>query len=166
MILAARFVYPAAFCGVTGFKPSQFTVSLEGALPLSQSLDSVGPIAKSVTDCELAWQVLSGQHDLAQASAQEHIIVPTNFGLDDADSEVKTAFEAFLSQLKAIPGMKVEEKPLAFFSTYKELPIWQFSAVESSRYYQEGLGVSLDELDPRSLRVWLAHNTSVKKSLP
>src|SRR5687768_13253619 len=39
---------PAALCGIVGFKPSQWRVPIEGAFPLSFSLDSIGPLARSV----------------------------------------------------------------------------------------------------------------------
>ncbi|GAB3488886.1 amidase family protein [Marinomonas epiphytica] len=140
---------PAAFCGVTGFKPTQQSVSLQGALPLSNSLDSIGPIANKVSDCEAAWRVLSGETGVAEEATQAHFIVPTNFGFDDMDATVKTAFNDFVNKLKKLPGITVEEKVLSIFDEYKKLPVWQFSAVESSRYYQDGLGVALESLDPR-----------------
>ena len=42
---------PAAFCGIVGFRPTQGRVSREGVLPLAPSLDSVGPLATSVSSC-------------------------------------------------------------------------------------------------------------------
>ncbi len=42
---------PAALCGVVGFKPTQFRVSRDGAIPLSTTLDSIGPLANSVACC-------------------------------------------------------------------------------------------------------------------
>src|SRR6266571_7398043 len=51
---------PAAFCGVVGFKPSKFRVPTEGAFPLSYTLDSVGPIARSVSACAAADAVMAG----------------------------------------------------------------------------------------------------------
>jgi aspartyl-tRNA(Asn)/glutamyl-tRNA(Gln) amidotransferase subunit A len=50
---------PSALCGVTGFKPSRQRVPTDGAFPLSYSLDSIGPLAKSVADCAKADQVLA-----------------------------------------------------------------------------------------------------------
>ena len=50
---------PAALCGLVGFKPSRQRISTAGAFPLSQSIDSIGPIARSVMDCVKADQVLA-----------------------------------------------------------------------------------------------------------
>ncbi len=52
---------PAAFCGITGFKPTVKRVPRAGAFPLSFSLDSIGPIARSVADCANADAVLAGE---------------------------------------------------------------------------------------------------------
>jgi len=51
---------PAAICGLVGFKPSRQRITIEGAFPLSQSIDSIGPIARAVTDCFKADAVMAG----------------------------------------------------------------------------------------------------------
>ncbi len=52
---------PAAACGVVGFKTPFGAISTEGVFPLVPALDTVGPMARSVADCALAWSVLSGE---------------------------------------------------------------------------------------------------------
>ena len=52
---------PAALCGVVGFKPSKTRVPTEGAYPLSWTLDSIGPLARSVEACGAADAVLAGE---------------------------------------------------------------------------------------------------------
>ena len=56
---------PSALCGLTGFKPTQRRVPNEGVLPLSTSLDSLGPLAASVRCCALVDAVLAGLGSLA-----------------------------------------------------------------------------------------------------
>ena len=51
---------PAALCGVSGIKPTWGRVSRAGAMPLSQSLDHVGPLARSIADCAWLLQVIAG----------------------------------------------------------------------------------------------------------
>jgi aspartyl-tRNA(Asn)/glutamyl-tRNA(Gln) amidotransferase subunit A len=51
---------PAALCGIVGFKPSKRRVPTEGAFPLSYTLDSVGPLARSVADCAAADAAMAG----------------------------------------------------------------------------------------------------------
>src|SRR5271155_1254830 len=52
---------PAALCGLVGFQPSRQRVPTAGAFPLSYTLDSVGPIARSVDDCAKADAVMAGE---------------------------------------------------------------------------------------------------------
>lgn len=52
---------PAALCGVTGFKPSRQRVPTAGVFPLSSSLDSIGPLARSVADCAKADAIMAGE---------------------------------------------------------------------------------------------------------
>ncbi|MBU2415181.1 MAG: amidase, partial [Gammaproteobacteria bacterium] len=122
---------PAAFCGLTGFKPSQQTVSRKGCLPLSDSLDSVGPIAKTVEECELLWQVLSGVALSADTTkrmdssplSQLKIVVPSNFGMNDLDALVEEGFAEKLAQLEAA-GVVVERRFIDALEVYKTLPVW------------------------------------------
>src|SRR5690625_3866537 len=52
---------PSAFCGITGFKPTARRVPADGALPLSFTLDSSGPLAASVECCAIVDAILAGQ---------------------------------------------------------------------------------------------------------
>ena len=138
---------PAAFCGLVGFKPSQQSVSSKGCLPLSQSLDSIGVMANSVNDCSLAWHVLSDKKE-------EHVDhdfvlkVPTNFGMDEASSIVREAFDSVIKSLQD-QGLKIERGCYPIFEAYQQLPVWQFSAVESRRYFENLIDLESELLDPR-----------------
>ncbi|MBU1466445.1 MAG: amidase [Gammaproteobacteria bacterium] len=147
---------PAAFCGLTGFKPSQQTVSRKGCLPLSDSLDSVGPIAKTVEECELLWQVLSGVALSADTTkrmdssplSQLKIVVPSNFGMNDLDALVEEGFAEKLAQLEAA-GVVVERRFIDALEVYKTLPVWQFSAFESQAFYSQDYDLEKADIDPR-----------------
>src|SRR5215472_16776586 len=52
---------PAALCGIVGFKPSKPRIPTEGAFPLSYTLDSIGPMAATVTDCARADAVMAAE---------------------------------------------------------------------------------------------------------
>lgn len=52
---------PAALCGVVGLKPSHGAVPVDGVYPVAPSLDTVGPLARTVADCRLLWEVLAGR---------------------------------------------------------------------------------------------------------
>lgn len=145
---------PAAFCGITGFKPSAQTVSREGCLPLSGSLDSVGPMANTVEQCELFWKVLSGvSSDHLQQESQEDLskltlVVPSNFGMNELDPLIEQGFADVLARLEA-NGVKVERRFVEALEAYKEIPVWQFSAFECDAYYGEDYDLSQVEMDPR-----------------
>ena len=52
---------PAAFCGIVGYKPSRLRITRDGAYPLSFSMDSIGPMARSVADCQRADAAMAGE---------------------------------------------------------------------------------------------------------
>jgi aspartyl-tRNA(Asn)/glutamyl-tRNA(Gln) amidotransferase subunit A len=64
---------PAAWCGVIGLKPTYGRVSRAGALPLAWSLDHIGPIARTVRDCAILLQAISGHDPLDSASSTEPV---------------------------------------------------------------------------------------------
>jgi aspartyl-tRNA(Asn)/glutamyl-tRNA(Gln) amidotransferase subunit A len=102
---------PAALCGLAGFKPTQARVPLDGAYPLSTTLDSIGPLARSIADCALVDAVLSGESPTIPESlgtAGLRLAVPATLVLDDLDHEVATAFERVLGVLSRA-GARIEE---------------------------------------------------------
>ncbi|MBO0849307.1 MAG: amidase, partial [Pseudonocardia sp.] len=50
---------PAALCGLVGLRPTYGRVSVRGVFPLAESLDAVGPMARTPNDCRLLWRVLA-----------------------------------------------------------------------------------------------------------
>ena len=94
---------PAAFCGLTGYKPTARRVPTEGAYPLSQTLDSIGSIAHGVADCAIADAVMAGEA-LPSLGAPEaaslHVAVLENFVLDGLTPGVAAAFEEAIRLLE------------------------------------------------------------------
>jgi aspartyl-tRNA(Asn)/glutamyl-tRNA(Gln) amidotransferase subunit A len=106
---------PAALCGLTGFKTTTGRIPLTGVFPLSQSLDSVGPLAPSVTCCALLDAVMRDAPVRAPdafALSGLRLAVPQTYVLDNLDDRVAAAFEAALSKLSA-EGARITETPLA-----------------------------------------------------
>ena len=107
---------PAHFCGVTGLKTTVGRVSRAGAMPLSQSLDTVGPLAQTVEDCALLLSVMAGADpedptastlpvpDYLAATRGSikglKIGVPTTFYVDDLDAEVARVLDETIAVLK------------------------------------------------------------------
>src|SRR4051794_37285838 len=95
---------PAAFNGIVGFKPTQRRVPLRGATPLSFSLDSIGPLARSVACCAVLDAVLADEPVTPlqpRAIAGMRLAVPTTLALDDLDDAVAATFERALRTLAA-----------------------------------------------------------------
>lgn len=104
---------PAAFCGLVGFKPTQGRITRAGAVPLSTSLDSIGPLAASVDCCALIDAVLAGEDPAPLALlplAGLRFAVPAGFLLDGLAPVVATAFGRALKRL-ADAGAHIVEAP-------------------------------------------------------
>ncbi len=118
---------PAHFCGVTGLKTTYGRVSRAGAMPLSQSLDTVGPLARSAEDCALLLFLMAGA-DPEDATATAlpvpdyvaatkgtikglRIGVPKAFYVDDLDTEVAKILDDTIALFKR-QGVEIVEVEL------------------------------------------------------
>ena len=94
---------PAAFNGIVGFKPTQARVPLDGGVPLSSSLDSFGPLARTVQCCATLDAVLADEAEMPVLQPRPvrgmRLAVPTTVALDDLDDDVAKAFERALETL-------------------------------------------------------------------
>jgi aspartyl-tRNA(Asn)/glutamyl-tRNA(Gln) amidotransferase subunit A len=93
---------PAALCGLAGFKPTARRVPREGCLPLSFSLDSIGPLAPTVACCALVDSVLAGESPAvprAMPIAGLRLLAPQSYVLDDMDAHVARHYERALARL-------------------------------------------------------------------
>jgi aspartyl-tRNA(Asn)/glutamyl-tRNA(Gln) amidotransferase subunit A len=107
---------PAAFCGVTGLKPTYGRVSRYGLLAFASSLDQIGPITRTVGDAALALSVLAGPDPMDSTSSRTDVPdylsaldgtaagvrvgVPRAFVLEGVDASVRAAFEQGLDTLR------------------------------------------------------------------
>ena len=93
---------PAAFNGIVGFKPTQRRVPLDGGVPLSFTLDSFGPLARTVGCCAVLDAVLADESvkPLQPRSIKGmRLAVPTTVALDDLEEAVARTFERALETL-------------------------------------------------------------------
>ena len=111
---------PAAQCGVVGLKPTYGRVSTRGVIPLSWSLDHVGPITRTVEDAAVILQVIAGYDADDTASVDVPVTdyvsgirddtrklrvgVPRKFFYDDLDAEVASAVNQALRVLATLAG--------------------------------------------------------------
>jgi aspartyl-tRNA(Asn)/glutamyl-tRNA(Gln) amidotransferase subunit A len=109
---------PAALCGCVGIKPTYGRVSTRGVIPLSWSLDHVGPLAATVGDAAAVLQVIAGYDPLDVGSAEIPVSdyasglgeatkalrvgVPRAYFFDDLDDEVGAAVEQALVVIRTL----------------------------------------------------------------
>jgi aspartyl-tRNA(Asn)/glutamyl-tRNA(Gln) amidotransferase subunit A len=142
---------PAAFCGLTGFKPTSHRVSLRGGVPLSRTLDSAGPLANSVDCCVTLDRILSGETLDARPALLKglRLYVTRDFLFDGIDPAVGAAFEASVSRLAAQGAQIV---PFDFPELH-ELPTINsgggFTAAEAWHWHRELLAAKGQEYDQR-----------------
>lgn len=167
---------PSALNGVTGFKPTQARVTREGALPLSYSLDTVGPLANDVLDCAKTDAVLAGQkwEPLVVRSVDGlRVGIPRGLLFTHADEQVLKAFESALGQLTA-SGIKAVDTDLDHLlgAPFKLQENGTLIACEAAQIHQElfanGTDDQLDELVKaritRGQTVAASHYVSVQQA--
>lgn len=142
---------PAAVCGLVGFKPTARRVPIDGVVPLSTSLDSIGPLANSVEDCAIVDAVFAGEPISVPAAAPLaglRFAVPKHFVMSELDPTVTAAFERACKALSA-KGVKIEQIGLAELD---ELPTINatggFAAAESYAWHRDLIARRGNEYDP------------------
>lgn len=109
---------PAALNGICGFKPTQSAVPLDGAFPLSQAYDSVGPLARTIRECAAVHGVLSQSDGFAaDVSERPRIGVAVGALTEGLDAQVAADFEAALDRL-ARAGFVLENIELPMLEGY------------------------------------------------
>jgi aspartyl-tRNA(Asn)/glutamyl-tRNA(Gln) amidotransferase subunit A len=148
---------PAAFNGIVGFKPTQRRVPLDGGVPLSFSLDSFGPLARSVACCAVLDAVLADEkmQPLQPRSVKGmRLAVPTTVALDDLDEAIAKTFDRALETLSRA-GALIERIEVPEFHDVGVMNAkGGLSAAESYAWHRYLLTSKGDVYDPRvSLRI-------------
>ena len=145
---------PAALCGLTAFKPTARRVSMQGVLPLSRSLDSVGSIAPTVACCARIDTVLSGDPyaPLVHSDVTKlRLGILQGYVLDELDADVARRFEAAVSILSNA-GARLRE---IRFSALDEIPGCYANggipAYESYEWHRQLIATHSELYDPRVL---------------
>lgn len=143
---------PAALCGLTGFKPSAWRVSMTGVLPLSANLDSIGPIAGSVRCCAELDAILSGDGGPvpeAMALRGLRLAVPTTLALDAMEKHVADSFAAAVAKLRDA-GALVEEIAIPEFAELGNINSkGGFTAAEAWAWHRDLIARAGKRYDPR-----------------
>lgn len=160
---------PAAFCGVTGIKPTYGRVSRYGLIAYASSLDQIGPICTNAADCAIMLNALCFHDErdatsarvpvpdfterLGQSVRGMRIALPREFYSDDIDDEVKEAVLAAAKELEAQGAQLVEctmpslkfAIPAYYLIACAEAAS-NLSRFDGIRYGLRGEGATYDEL--------------------
>ena len=143
---------PAAFCGITGLKPTYGRVSRAGVMTLSWTLDHTGPMARTVEDCASLLQAIAG-HDAADPASSTRPVddyvgaldgnvrglrigVPRNYFFEDADTDNVRAFEDALGTLRKL-GADVRDLQIPAFNLSRSFMLIMLS--EAFAYHEQDL---------------------------
>ena len=148
---------PAAYNGIVGFKPTQRRVPLEGAVPLSFTLDSFGPLARTVGCCAVLDAVLADEAIVPlqpRPIKGTRLAVPTTVALDELDDEVARTFERALETLSR-QGALIERIAVPEFLDVAVMNTkGGFAAAESYAWHRYLIVSHGDVYDPRvSMRI-------------
>ncbi len=155
---------PAAFCGITGLKTTVGQVSRAGVYPLSFSLDSVGPLARSAEDAALVYSAIAGpdpEDDSTAAATPPSMMTGLNEGIkgtrlafaesvffDDVDAEVEAACRASREVFESL-GARVSSERFPAAKRARDLnPRGLIIAAEAYTFNQKLLENNFSELDP------------------
>ena len=146
---------PASLCGIVGYKPTSRRVPTDGVLPLSSSLDSVGPLANSVACCAIADAIMAGADPLAPALRDLSVLnlaVPDTIVLDGLDPPTAAAFERALSRL-ADAGAHIHHVHLpALIRIGAATNRTSLAACEAYAWHRRHLAAAGAQYDPRVRR--------------
>jgi Asp-tRNA(Asn)/Glu-tRNA(Gln) amidotransferase A subunit family amidase len=154
---------PAALCGIVGFKNTQRLVPLDGALPLSTTLDTVCAMTLSVRDAILAHEVLAGRKVVLARKplSQARFAVARTQMLDGMDAQVASAFDNAL-RVARDAGARVEEIELAEIRDLATLQATGgFAAAESYAWHRQLLQAKGEGYDPR-VRIRIERGAAMK----
>jgi aspartyl-tRNA(Asn)/glutamyl-tRNA(Gln) amidotransferase subunit A len=143
---------PAALCGIAGFKPTQRRVPLQGALPLSPTLDSIGPLASTAACCAALDGILAGEPDRVLPDirlAGLRLLLPTNLAFEHLDERTEDALDRAV-RLLLQAGAIIDRRPLPALDAINAAhEHGGFAAAEAYAFHCALLSARGGEVDPR-----------------
>ncbi len=161
---------PAGYCGIVGLKPTYGRVSTSGVIPLSWSLDHVGPMTRTVTDAALMLQVIAGYDaqdvasidvpvpdyaaTIAAATTSLRLGILRAYFYEALHPEIQAAIEAALSVLKTLTRTQGDVAPLATNDTYSSVmdPYVTILRAEAYAYHKEFISKSPELYQAQTLK--------------
>jgi aspartyl-tRNA(Asn)/glutamyl-tRNA(Gln) amidotransferase subunit A len=142
---------PAALCGIVGFKPTQRSVPLQGTIPLSLTLDTVGPLARTVHDCALVYAAISGEpwRELQSVGIKGlRLAIPQTRVLDELSPEVSQAFDRASGRLLGAGAELVDASFRYFDEIEARNGCGVIEYVDALAWHKELLGRRGQDYDP------------------
>jgi aspartyl-tRNA(Asn)/glutamyl-tRNA(Gln) amidotransferase subunit A len=161
---------PASYCGIVGLKPTYGRVSTTGVVPLSWSLDHVGPLTRTTKDAALVLQAIAGydQRDTASMDSPvpDYIAsitdstnslrlgIPRAYFCEELNPEIAAAMEAALAVLKKETASQRNIAPLATDATYSSWtdPYAAVFTAEAYAYHKDYIEKSPQHYQPATLK--------------
>jgi aspartyl-tRNA(Asn)/glutamyl-tRNA(Gln) amidotransferase subunit A len=143
---------PAAYNGIVGFKPTQRRIPLEGGVPLSFTLDSFGPLARTAECCAVLDAVLASEPVRPlqpRAIKGMRLAVTTTVALDELDDHVAKSFERALATLSRQGALIERIEVPEFLDVAVMNSKGGFAAAESYAWHRYLLESHGDIYDPR-----------------
>ena len=157
---------PASFCGVVGLKPTYGAVSRYGLIAFASSLDQIGPITKTVEDCQIVFEAISGKDELDSTSVESKISnlkfqisnlrigVPREYFIKGIEPEVEKIIKQAIKKYEEL-GAKIEEIKLPH--TEYALPCYYIIAPSEA-------GANLSRYDGIKYGYSTANNPTIQQS--
>jgi aspartyl-tRNA(Asn)/glutamyl-tRNA(Gln) amidotransferase subunit A len=157
---------PAALCGLVGFKPSKQRVPTDGAFPLSTTLDSVGPIARTVAECAVTDAIMAGEDILPLepiALAGLRFGIAEGLPLDRLDGTVSAAFNAAVARLDSA-GVRISKETLPLLDDMAAVNAkGGIAPYEACAIHRDRMARRADDIDP-NVRVRIERGCSISQS--
>ena len=144
---------PSSFNGIVGLKTTDGTISNDGVVALSTTLDTLGPLARTVTDTWHLWRALAGyapQGFMPCSPKGMRLLAPTNILQAGLDAEVATGFAAACDAFEGL-GAQVEHTHLPALAEVEALftDYGGFASYEALVWHEDILQHQLARIDPR-----------------
>lgn len=167
---------PASYCGIVGFKPSYGRVSNRGVVPLSWTLDHVGPLCRSVEDAAIVLSVIAGYDELDPSTVQMPVPdyssaskvqlsklrlgIPRSPFFEGVDVEIAKAVDAAIEVLRKLAGV-VSEVTLPAVDISMDEIYARVRSVEAYTYHSRWIAESPEKYQP-STRERIENGAKIK----
>lgn len=146
---------PSAFCGVTGLRPTYGRVSRAGGMVGSDTLDKIGPMARTAADCRVVLDAIAGRDPDDPSTANEPVrlrprrldlrrlkaaLIPLDFAkTPGAEREVKAAFDQAVEEMRGA-GLPLEETKLPEFPAAEVATVVLYAEAMSTfeKFFDDG----------------------------